>query len=107
MALGPIEGSAIPLMQPHRPFATEVAPQKLDKQDSVSAAGSAFLDLLAEANTTSHSANDMAEAVAEGRSDDIHGTMIEFSKAGIETRLLVNVKDKIMDAFHELWRMNV
>jgi flagellar hook-basal body complex protein FliE len=33
--------------------------------------------------------------------------MIEASKAGIETRLMVNVKDKVMDAFYEIWRMSV
>jgi flagellar hook-basal body complex protein FliE len=49
----------------------------------------------------------MAKDIAEGRSDDIHGTMIELSKASIETRLAVNVKDKIIDAFYEIWRMSV
>jgi flagellar hook-basal body complex protein FliE len=33
--------------------------------------------------------------------------MIELSKASIETRLAVNVKDKIIDAFYEIWRMSV
>ena len=37
----------------------------------------------------------------------IHGTMIEVTKAGIETRLMVNVKDKVLDAFYEIWRMSV
>ena len=107
MAIGPIEGSAIPLMQPHEPFATQVAPKVLPKIDAANAAGDAFVDLLAQANARGHAASDMAQAIAEGRSDDIHGTMLEMSKAGIETKLLVNVKDKIMEAFHELWRMNV
>jgi flagellar hook-basal body complex protein FliE len=49
----------------------------------------------------------MAQAMASGQSDDIHGTMIEVTKASIETRLMVNVKDKVIDAFYEIWRMNV
>ena len=49
----------------------------------------------------------MSQALAAGQSDDIHGTMIAVSEAAIETRLMVNVKDKIMDAFYEIWRMNI
>jgi flagellar hook-basal body complex protein FliE len=33
--------------------------------------------------------------------------MIEVTKASIETRLMVNVKDKVLDAFYEIWRMSV
>jgi flagellar hook-basal body complex protein FliE len=33
--------------------------------------------------------------------------MIEATKASIETKLMVNVKDKVMEAFYEIWRMNV
>jgi flagellar hook-basal body complex protein FliE len=59
------------------------------------------------ANARSQSARHMADALASGQSDDIHGTMIELNKASIETRLMVNVRDKVLDAFYEIWRMNV
>lgn len=107
MAIGPIEGSPIPLLQAHQPFALELAPKELPDQDAVAAAGDGFLQLVVQANERGHSANFMAQEIAAGRSDDIHGTMLELSKAGIETRLMVSVKDKIMDAFHEIWRMSV
>lgn len=108
MAIGPIEGSPIALLQANKPFAVELAPtEDLPKQDALSAAGDGFLQLVIQANERGHSANFMAHEIAAGRSDDIHGTMLEMSKAGIETRLMVSVKDKIMDAFHEIWRMSV
>jgi flagellar hook-basal body complex protein FliE len=108
MSFGPVEGSPIPLRIPARP-ATEVAPKPLElpKGDAVDAAGKSFLELVAEASKLGHHANSMAKDIAEGRSDDIHGTMIELSKASIETRLAVNVKDKIIDAFYEIWRMSI
>jgi flagellar hook-basal body complex protein FliE len=116
--MGPIEGSPIPLMLPHRPeadaaIASEslrpdaLRPETLAPSDAVGAAGKSFLELVAEAAKMGHHANSMAKDIAEGRSDDIHGTMIEMSKASIETRLAVNVKDKIIDAFYEIWRMSV
>lgn len=107
MAIGPIEGSPIPLLGAHQPFSLDVAPVGEPERDALGSAGDGFLNLLVQANARSASARHMAQAMASGQSDDIHGTMIEVTKAGIETRLMVNVKDKIIDAFYEIWRMNV
>jgi flagellar hook-basal body complex protein FliE len=108
MAIGPVEGSPIPLLQAHQPFASElVAPPSEPGHDALSAAGDGFLDLVVRANDRAQSAQHMTQALASGQSDDIHGTMISVSKAAIQTRLMVNVKDKVLDAFYEIWRMNV
>ncbi len=107
MAIGPVEGSPIPLLGPHQPFAIDIAPSAEPEGDSVQSLGDGFLDLVVKANARSQSAKGMAQAIASGQSDDIHGTMIEVTKAGIETRLMVNVKDKVMEAFYEIWRMSV
>jgi flagellar hook-basal body complex protein FliE len=108
MPIGPIEGSAIPLLGPHQPFGAQLAPpaNELDG-DAASSIGDGFLNLVVQANARGASARHMAQAMAAGQSDDIHGTMIEVTKASIETRLMVNVKDKVIDAFYEIWRMNV
>jgi flagellar hook-basal body complex protein FliE len=107
MSIGPIEGNPIALLQAHQPFALDGAALVENKEDAVASMGDGFLNLVVQANARSQSAKHMAQAIASGQSDDIHGTMIEASKAGIETRLMVNVKDKVMDAFYEIWRMSV
>jgi flagellar hook-basal body complex protein FliE len=107
MAIGPIEGSPIPLLGAHQPFSVAVPEAAKPESDAVASMGDGFLNLVVQANARSHSAKHMAQAMAAGQSDDIHGTMIEVTKAGIETRLMVNVKDKVLDAFYEIWRMNV
>jgi flagellar hook-basal body complex protein FliE len=107
MPIGPVEGSSIPLLQPHEPFASEVGPIGEPARDALSAAGDGFLDLVVRANERAQSAQHMTQALASGQSDDIHGTMIAVSEAAIQTRLMVNVKDKVLDAFYEIWRMNV
>lgn len=48
-----------------------------------------------------------AEALAQGRIDDLHGTMITMKEADISMKLVGSVRDKLLDAFHELWRINV
>jgi flagellar hook-basal body complex protein FliE len=107
MAIGPVEGSPIPLLQAHQPFASEVSPVGEPARDALSAAGEGFLDLVIKANDRTQASAHMARALASGQSDDIHGTMIAVSEAAIQTRLMVNVKDKVLDAFYEIWRMNV
>ena len=106
MAFGPVEGSAIPLLRAHQPAALETL-EKPKPQSALEGASDGFLELLVRANERGHSANHMSQELAAGRSDDIHGTMIEFSKAGIEARLVTSVRDKVMEAFHEIWRMSV
>ena len=70
-----------------------------------------FADWLGEAlaNYQTHevSATRAGEAFAAGRLDDIHGTMIALKEADIELRVLSNVRNKMVDAFNELMRINV
>ncbi len=47
------------------------------------------------------------QGLASGLTDDLHGTMIAAKEAEISVKLLGNVKNKLLDAFHELWRTNV
>jgi flagellar hook-basal body complex protein FliE len=59
------------------------------------------------ANAQIQAASRAGDAFAAGTLDDIHGTMISLKQADIELRLMSNVRNKLLDAFYELWRMNV
>jgi len=63
--------------------------------------------MVASANERSKFADGMSEAFAAGARDDIHGTMIAMSKADIELHLVGTVRNKVIDAFYELWRMQI
>jgi flagellar hook-basal body complex protein FliE len=71
----------------------------------------AFADVLegaiASANLRYQQAATMGEAFAAGARDDIHGTMLALSKADIELRMIGSARNKVIDAFYELWRMQV
>jgi flagellar hook-basal body complex protein FliE len=47
------------------------------------------------------------QALATGQSDDLHGTMIAVKEAEISTKLVGSIRNKLLDAFHELWRTSV
>ena len=46
-------------------------------------------------------------AVARGVLDDLHGTMISAKEAEISLHLVGTIRNKLLDAFHEIWRTSV
>ena len=69
--------------------------------------GAVFAGLVNNASDMDRVAAAKTEALAAGKSDDLHGTMISQKEADISMKLVGTVRDKLMDAFHELWRINV
>lgn len=49
----------------------------------------------------------MERAFSAGESDDIHGTMIAVKEAEIDFRLVTTIRNKVIDAFQDLWRTNL
>jgi len=60
-----------------------------------------------EASRLDHIAATKADALARGASDDLHGTMISLKEADISMKLVGTVRNRLLDAFHELWRINL
>jgi len=69
--------------------------------------GAVFAGLVNNASDMDRTASAKVQALAAGKSDDLHGTMISQKEADISMKLVGTVRDKLMDAFHELWRINV
>lgn len=105
MAVTPIHGP-LPLAQPLEAHEVLSGERVKPSVDGVSFAD-VFGKAVADANALGHAGQAAAVALAEGRSDDIHGTMIATKKAGIQLELVGNVKNKVVDAFYELWRMSI
>jgi flagellar hook-basal body complex protein FliE len=76
-----------------------------------SPAGVSFGDLFAksieEANRADHAASVKVDALAHGASDDLHGTMIAVKEADISIKLVGAMRNKLLDAFQELWKTSV
>jgi flagellar hook-basal body complex protein FliE len=107
MAIGPVDGSALSLVQPHSVYDGGLKPFRDAPKPGTEAFADMLTDAIAQANIASHTSQVAAENLAAGRTDDIHGTMIEVQKASIETKLVGSVRNKVVDAFYELWRMSV
>jgi flagellar hook-basal body complex protein FliE len=60
-----------------------------------------------EASRLDHVAKTKADMLARGATDDLHGTMISIKEADISMKLVGTVRNRLLDAFHELWRINL
>ncbi len=88
--------------------------QKTIKADSVSSskeAGPSFADTLKEAvnnvNQLQLDSDKKAQELTTGQTDDIAGVMLAAEKADIALRAMVQVRNKIIDAYQEIMRMQV
>ena len=74
-------------------------------------AGPSFADTLKEAvnnvNDIQLDADRKAQELATGKTDDIAGVMIATEKADVALRAMVQVRNKIIDAYQEIMKMQV
>ncbi len=83
---------------------------KLD-QPATKEAGVSFADTLKEAvnnvNQIHLDADKKAQELATGKTDDIAGVMLASEKADLALRVMVQVRNKIIDAYQEIMKMQV
>jgi flagellar hook-basal body complex protein FliE len=75
------------------------------------AAAESFGNLLQQAidqvNQTQQEAEKAAQDFAIGESQSIHDTIIRLEKADLSLRLLTQVRNKVVEAYQEVMRMQV
>lgn len=62
-------------------------------------------DALESVNDQQKSVEQMADDFAKGKVSNIHELVVEAEKASISLRLTVEVRNKIVDAYREIMRM--
>ena len=87
---------------------TPLSPQKKVKEGGVRTSFNAMLQRsVAEVNQLQNQADSSIEQLIVGRSRNLHETMIALEKADISFRLMMEVRNKIIEAYHEIMRMQV
>lgn len=81
------------------------------RQDRAGGAGQDFRQLLenelAEVNQLQRDAREAVEDLAAGRRDDLEGVIIATQKADTAFRMLLQVRNKVMDAMEEIKQVRV
>jgi flagellar hook-basal body complex protein FliE len=68
---------------------------------------STLKDAIRSADTLQKDADIKMQQLATGKSTNIHETMIATEKADIALRLMVQVRNKIIEAYQEIMKMQV
>lgn len=69
--------------------------------------GQILSDQLNEVNETQLQADNAIKQLAAGKNKNIHETMLMLEKADSSYRLMMQVRNKIIDAYREVMRMSV
>lgn len=105
-----LEGPLLPLLAPHarlEPLPSRESTAQVQPGEGAAVFEDLVKNLALSANERINEAESAGKAFAAGQRDDIHGTMLALSKADIELRVIGNVRNKVVDAFYELWRMQI
>ena len=89
----------------------EVALQRNQINTNAPSVGDSFADSLKSAIATvdqlQKTADVKMQELATGKSQNIHETMIAAEKADLALRLMVQVRNKVIDAYQEILKMQV
>lgn len=68
---------------------------------------SLFQDAINQVKETDQVAKDEVYKLATGQTDNVHDVMIASQKATMSVQVLVQLRNKALDAYNEVMRMNV
>jgi len=69
--------------------------------------GDVLLESLQEANRLQNSADAAIQGLAAGKTTDVAGVMTAVEKADLAFRTLMQVRNKLVDAYDELMRLRI
>ena len=83
----------------------EINPKSGQKQQNEISFVDRVKEILGEVNELQLDAGEIAEKFARGEIEDIHDVMIAAEKASVGLELVLEVRNKLIDAYREISRM--
>ena len=69
--------------------------------------GKMLMDVIKEVNSSQQQATEMQNAFMTGQNVELHELMISMERAGLAMELTLQVRNKILEAYQEISRMQV
>jgi flagellar hook-basal body complex protein FliE len=110
-SIGPVNSAltALPLIRPESLPSTGAAGSGLST--GAAGAGGSFTNLLdglvSSVGAKEANANDLTRQVLLGQSGSLHQSVIAMQEASVAFSLMVQVRNKLVDSYQELMRMQV
>lgn len=69
--------------------------------------GNMLSDMIRNVESANKDADTAVQGLLTGEAQDLHSVMLAVHKADLSLRLALEVRNKLMDAYHEVMRMTV
>ncbi len=76
-------------------------------RETVSAFAEALERAVRQADELQRRADAAAAALADGRTDDVHAVMVAMEEANLALQLAIQVRNRLLESYQELLRMQV
>jgi flagellar hook-basal body complex protein FliE len=83
------------------------SPRDLGKENSGTSFGEVLKDAISTVNQLQVQSNQDIEKLMTGESQDLHTTVIAMQKADLSFQMMMQVRNKIVQAYQEIMRMQV
>ncbi len=90
-----------------RPIDPIGAPAKTGAANMVDQTGKTFADILTSLNQSETQADSMVQQAAAGGDVDLASLMITMDTNDVNFKVAMSMRDKLVDAYHEVMRMQV
>jgi flagellar hook-basal body complex protein FliE len=101
------QGDLSPAMGSSSPSSAGIAPTGANGKIDGGSFANVLRDAIQETNALQVEANRKAEDLATGQTTNITDVMMSVEKADIALRLMTQVRNKIVDAYQEIMKMQV
>ncbi|EPD49609.1 flagellar hook-basal body complex protein FliE [Paenisporosarcina sp. FSL H8-0542] len=89
------------------PFIQNQSISKQKPEDKVEGFGQLFKQKLEEVNTAQNTSDKLTNQLVTGEVKDVHEVMIASQKASLSLQLTVQVRNKVVEAYQEVMRMQL
>ncbi|WP_075619435.1 flagellar hook-basal body complex protein FliE [Paenisporosarcina indica] len=89
------------------PFIQNQSTPKLNAENKVEGLGQMFKQTLEEVQAAQNQSDKLTSELVTGEVQDIHEVMIASQKASLSLQLTVQVRNKVVEAYQEVMRMQL
>ncbi len=101
MAIPPINSNPIPAIPEIN------SAQKSSASSSTKQITQSFEDMLSSLNQSQQNSDDLVAQMARGENVDLHTVMIGLEENNVNFNVAIGIRDKLIDAYREIMRMQV
>ena len=83
------------------------APKRLGNEKTDSGFGAVLKDAISTVNELQKQSNQEIQKLMTGESEDLHNTVIAMQKADLSFQMMMQVRNKIVQAYQEIIRMQI